>query len=265
MLTRFGSQAEQLKKLKAKKAGGKKEEKSESVTEATKAEHEKAETEPEHTPEDANGDETKADTSESKDAEETVPELNKTPSHGRQPSISVQSKMRSSSFRAASGGPLSPGYGFSPDGDTAPDIYRKQAIRIEELEKENKRLTKEASDGERRYKKAEEELEDLREADEDSGMGKDISSGASSEEVEKLVRSRSKVLACYSLQYGRGQRSQLFSDKMPNSNHEPRDMDPLPPYLQLRPQISKPLCNLRIPPSSRWKLKSPIFELSWIG
>ena len=200
MLTRFGSQAEQLKKQKAKKAGGKKEEKSESVAEATKAEHERAEAEPESTLEDANGNETKAESSEFKDAVETAPELNKTPSHGRQPSISVQSKMRSSSFRAASGGPLSPGYGFSPDGDTAPDIYRKQAMRIEDLEKENKRLAKEASDGERRYKKAEEELEDLREADGDSAMGKDMSSGASSQEVEKLVRSRSKALACYSLQ-----------------------------------------------------------------
>jgi hypothetical protein len=189
-----------LKKQKAKKAGGKKEEKSESVAETSKAEEEKQETEPEPTPEDANGDEPKAEASESKDAEETVPELNKAPAHGRHPSISVQSKMRSSSFRAASGGPLSPGYGFSPDGDTAPDIYRKQAIRIEELEKENKRLAKEASDGERRYKKAEEELEDLREAEGDSAKGKDTSSGASSLEVEKLVRSESKFLVCCSLQ-----------------------------------------------------------------
>jgi hypothetical protein len=176
-----------VKKQKAKKAGGKKEEKSESAGEAPKAEEDKPEVEPETVPEAANEAESKAlEGSESKDAEETVAELNKSPLHGRQPSISLQSKMRSSSFRA-SGGPLSPGYAFSPDGDTAPDIYRKQAIRIEELEKENKRLAKEASDGERRYKKAEEELEDLREAYGDSAKGMDTSSGASSQEIEKLV------------------------------------------------------------------------------
>lgn len=73
---------------------------------------------------------------------------------------------------------------FSPDGDTAPDIYRKQAARIEELEKENKRLAKEASDGERRWKKAENELEDIRDADGDSKVP---APAGSSEEVEKLV------------------------------------------------------------------------------
>jgi len=96
--------------------------------------------------------------------------------------------MRSSSFRHSSGGPLSPSYGFSPEGDTAPDIHRKQALRIEELEKENKRLAKEASDGERRWKKAEEELEDLREADDESGKdaAKPVSDPGSSNELEKL-------------------------------------------------------------------------------
>jgi hypothetical protein len=96
--------------------------------------------------------------------------------------------MRSSSFRQSSGGPLSPGYGFSPDGETAPDIFRKQALKIEELEKENKRLAKEASDGEKRWKKAEEELEDLREAEDDSSKTKAASPvSRSSGELEKLV------------------------------------------------------------------------------
>lgn len=183
-----------MKKQKAKKAGGKKEETAETVAETPKVEEEKPEPspEPETTTEKPNVDE-KAEilAGESKDLEETVPELNKTPEHGRKQSLSVQSKMRSSSFRASSGGPLSPGYGFSPDGDTAPDIYRKQAIRIEELEKENKRLAKESTDGEKRWKKAEEDLEDLREATADSAKGKDAASGASPQEVEKLVRSRS--------------------------------------------------------------------------
>jgi hypothetical protein len=110
----------------------------------------------------------------------------KSPVQERQPSISVQSKARSASFRQAAGGPLSPGYPFSPDGETAPDIYRKQALRIEELEKENKRLTKEAADGEKRWKKAEEELEDLREAD-DGPKREAASTPDSAGEIEKLV------------------------------------------------------------------------------
>lgn len=114
-------------------------------------------------------------------------ELN-TSSHQRKQSLSLQSKMRSSSFRQGStAGPLSPNYAFSPEGDTGPDIYRKQAIRIDELEKENKRLAKEASDGEKRWKKAEEELEDLREADDDSTPKDTSSNSGTSQEVEKLV------------------------------------------------------------------------------
>jgi hypothetical protein len=86
------------------------------------------------------------------------------------PSLAQQSKLRSTSFRAGSipsGGAASP---FSPDGETAPDIYRKHLARIEELEKENKRLSKEAADSEKRWQKAENELADIREAEgEESG------------------------------------------------------------------------------------------------
>lgn len=90
-------------------------------------------------------------------------------------SLSEQSKIRSSSFRQ---GAMSPtGFPLSPDGETAPDIYRKQVARIEDLEKENKRLAKEATDVEKRWQKAEEELADLREADRDG----------SDSQVEKLV------------------------------------------------------------------------------
>lgn len=97
------------------------------------------------------------------------------------PSLAQQSKLRSTSFRAGTaGGPASPGP-FSPEGDTAPDIYRKNVARIEELEKENKRLAKESTDAEKRWKKAEDELADLREAEGDAaGKGDDTS--------EKLVR-----------------------------------------------------------------------------
>lgn len=98
-------------------------------------------------------------------------------------SLAEQSKLRSSSFRRGSvTSPLSPG-ASPPDGETAADIYRKQAARIEELERENKKLGKEAADAEKRWKKAEEELEDLREAED--GKKDDATSG----ENEKLVSS----------------------------------------------------------------------------
>jgi hypothetical protein len=99
-------------------------------------------------------------------------------------SLAEQSKARSTSFRKTSiSGPLSPGL-FSPDGETAPDIYRKHVARIEELEKENKRLAKETADAEKRWQKAEEELADLRESDADAGKG----AGGLGGEMEKLVR-----------------------------------------------------------------------------
>lgn len=104
-------------------------------------------------------------------------------------SLAQQSKIRSSSFRTGSGsgppGPLSPGPG-SPEGATAPEIYRKQVARIEELEKENERLTKDSSESEKRRSKAEETLEELRES---SGKAQ------SGDELLKLVSSRS--LRCY--------------------------------------------------------------------
>ncbi|KAK4154588.1 hypothetical protein C8A00DRAFT_14289 [Chaetomidium leptoderma] len=95
------------------------------------------------------------------------------PAASTTPSLAQQSKARSTSFRQGSvsippGGPLSPGIGaglglFSPEGETAPDIYRKHVLRIEELEKENKTLGKEVKDAEKRWQKAEGELADLRE------------------------------------------------------------------------------------------------------
>lgn len=44
-----------------------------------------------------------------------------------------------------------------------PDIYRKQTLRIEELEKENRRLEKDSQASETRWRRLEEELEELRE------------------------------------------------------------------------------------------------------
>lgn len=175
-----------MKKQKQKKAGAKKEEKQELTPEPSKINA--ADTIAETTSVPNFSGALEKDGDDGKDQDETIPELNSELPQ-RQPSLSLQSKMRSSSFRQSSGGPLSPSYGFSPEGDTAPDIHRKQAARIEELEKENKRLVKEASDGERRLKKAEEDLEDLREAEEDSTRKSNTAaSPGSSAELENLVR-----------------------------------------------------------------------------
>lgn len=91
--------------------------------------------------------------------------------HDRQSSLSLQSKIRSDSFRRTStGGPLSPSANhgalttLTPDTEVMTDIYRKQALRLEELEKENARLEKDVKDGEARWRGSEEELEELREA-----------------------------------------------------------------------------------------------------
>ncbi|KAI0408820.1 hypothetical protein F4802DRAFT_546541 [Xylaria palmicola] len=123
--------------------------------------------------------EAKAEATASAGADEPVPDpaAEEAPEEPSSPSqttaaLSQQSKLRSSSFRQ---GPLSPT--LTPEGETAADIYRKQVARIEDLEKENKRLAKEATEAERRYKNAEEELADLQEADVD---------GSENSQIEKL-------------------------------------------------------------------------------
>ena len=117
------------------------------------------------------------------------------PSHNRQPSLSLQSRMRSTSFRRQSGpqSATSPTLNGSrspildPEGDVT-EIYRKQAARLDELEKENKRLAKENRDSEARYKEVEEELEELRDASADVAALKSKASQSASlnEEVTKL-------------------------------------------------------------------------------
>lgn len=95
--------------------------------------------------------------------------------HVRQPSLSLQSQLRSSTFRrtSVSQTPSSPPPNeikspvlpiLSAEGESINDIYRKQTLRLDELERENKRLVKEARDVKLRLEKAEEELEDLRES-----------------------------------------------------------------------------------------------------
>ena len=87
------------------------------------------------------------------------------------PSLAQQSKMRSTSFRAGSGTTATSPGPMSPIGDTAPEIYKKHVAKIEELEKENKRLAKDATDAEKRWKKAEDELADFREQDDGAESG----------------------------------------------------------------------------------------------
>ncbi|GAP83065.1 putative m protein repeat protein [Rosellinia necatrix] len=143
---------EQMKK-KSKKAGTAKKDKQKEEAPAEAA----AEVEPEATTSAA--------------ADEDASEGPSSPAQTPAP-LSQTSQLRSPSFRQ---GPLSPT--LSPDGETAADIYRKQVARIDDLEKENKRLAKEAGDAERRYKKAEDELADLQEADQD---------GSDNSQIEKL-------------------------------------------------------------------------------
>ncbi|KAM0333386.1 hypothetical protein ACHAQA_002047 [Verticillium albo-atrum] len=177
---------EALKKKKNKKAGSSK----------TKEEAEPAAAESEAAPADGKADEKEEEAAEDKneeaveeskpDSEEPTTEDRPTSPTQTQPSLAQQSKLRSASFRQGSistgvAGPLSPGP-FSPDGETATDIYRKHVGRIEELEKENKRLAKDAADSEKRWQKAEEDLADLREEDGD-GSAKQP---ASDDQLDKL-------------------------------------------------------------------------------
>lgn len=119
-----------------------------------------------------------APTSPDPDVEAEPAQLN-TPraGHGRQPSLSIQSKMRSSSFRktSVSQGSVSPSPStlksppqslppLTGDGDSVHEVFQKQVTKIGELEKENKRLERELSDATARWRKTEDQLEDLREA-----------------------------------------------------------------------------------------------------
>lgn len=271
-----------MKKKKAKKAGGKKEEKTDSgawkntetteLTTETSAEvpaevpvevpTEPPSASPDTTIEEQKEEEISAEIPEDKDEEEKVSDPDSSARHGRSPSLSLQSKMRSSSFRQASGA-LSPEIAFGPSGDTAPDIHRKQALRIEDLERENKRLSKEAGDSEKRWKKAEEELEDLREAEGESKGEKSIDTG-SSEEVEKLV-SAGELLEKYHgknpelIESCRSRTLQPFNDKIHNFRFRPRESM----YHHLRPRyhhlIWKPSYVLNHRQLSLWKLKFPTF------
>jgi hypothetical protein len=101
--------------------------------------------------------------------------------HGRKPSVAVESRQRSASFYRGSGTPTSPTVG-APGVGVSGDIYREQAQRIEELERDNKRLTVEVEAGQKKWKSNEEELEELRESRGDVALVAE-----KSKEAEKLV------------------------------------------------------------------------------
>ncbi|KAF2502359.1 hypothetical protein BU16DRAFT_568640 [Lophium mytilinum] len=168
---------EQLKKQKAKKGGAKKkDDKPESENAAASASTEKAD-------DAADGGETAEPIEDADDTDATKS------THAPKPSITLESRLRSNSFRrntltSPTLPPLSPGDGAGAAGD----VFRKQALRIEELEKENKRLQSEAGDAEGRWKKTEEELEELREASGEVAELKNKADrvGVMGDELEKL-------------------------------------------------------------------------------
>ncbi|RMX86118.1 hypothetical protein D0869_03321 [Hortaea werneckii] len=149
---------EQLKKEQQKKGkkGGSKKKEDKAAKDEAKAEVEAAEAavgdeagEDKEAPED----DKKPGEDKEEDAGETAA---KDEESSEKPSESKQSKQRSESFRQGSSGPLSPGAEVQ-------DLYKKQAARIEELEKESKSFKQQQEEGASRLAKAEEELEKLRE------------------------------------------------------------------------------------------------------
>jgi hypothetical protein len=173
------------KKNAAKKAGGtkKKEEKPEGAGAPEKKE-EKVDDEKQDAAAPGPAEATSASPGPVEDEEPSdLPQPTATnPSHGRKPSVAVESRQRSASFYRASGTPTSP-TGGAPGVGVSGDIYREQAQRIEELERDNKRLTVEVEAGEKRWKSNEEELEELRESRGDVALAAE-----KGKEAEKLVR-----------------------------------------------------------------------------
>lgn len=177
-----------MKKQKAKKAGGakKKDEKPEAEASSAAPKTEGAAEDVVPEPVEA----TSASPGPVDDDDEPTELPKTTPSHGRKPSVAVESRQRSASFYrgGATGTPTSP-TPITPGGGVSGDIYREQAQRIEDLERENKRLVGEVEQGEKRWRKGEEELEELRE-----GRGDVALAVERGKEAERLVRSTSPNL-----------------------------------------------------------------------
>lgn len=144
--------------------------------------------------------------------------------HGGEPSLSIQSKMRSDSFRRTStSGPLSPGMTMgglpplTPDGETMNEIYRKQALRLEDLERDNKRLEKEARDGESRWRRSEEELEELREASGEASALKAEAKRAEEAHAE-IFKLKAEIVALQRQVQQRGHSLSISKSMRPSGN-----------------------------------------------
>ncbi|KAL5119855.1 hypothetical protein ACEQ8H_002216 [Pleosporales sp. CAS-2024a] len=187
---------EQLKKQKAKKGGGskKKEEKADASAEA------EASTAPETTedqPEEAAPEPVQATSASPgpvEDDDEPTELPRSRPLHGRMPSVAIESRQRSESFyrAGAAGAPTSPGAVTSGAGITS-EVYREQALKIEELERENKRLASEVEENQNRWKKGEEELEELREARGDVALA--VEKGKDADKLKAEVESLKRQLS----------------------------------------------------------------------
>jgi len=185
-----------LKKQKAKKAGGtkKKDKKEEAEPAEEPAVEAEAEVEAPTTPapaeektEDAAPEPTEAAESAepgsptpADDDEPTDLPVPK-PSHGRKPSMAVESRQRSESFYRSGAGPTSPTV-LTPGAGASSEIYREQVQKIAELEMEKIRLTAEVEEYKTKWEKDEEELEEFRE-----GKGEAAIALEKSKEADKLV------------------------------------------------------------------------------
>lgn len=109
------------------------------------------------------------------DTQAEAPEEGSRPPAARQPSISEQSRQRSESFRHGTTVPTSPAAG------DVQDLYRKQAARIEELERENLAFKQQQDESAARLAKAEDELETFRE-----GSSQLAELRSKSQDVERL-------------------------------------------------------------------------------
>ncbi|KAH7386077.1 hypothetical protein BKA66DRAFT_461443 [Pyrenochaeta sp. MPI-SDFR-AT-0127] len=187
---------EQLKKQRAKKAGGakKKEDKADAPVEPeTPTTPAKAEEEPESVaPEPVEATSASPGPVEDDDEPSDLPVPKQ--SHGRKPSIAVESRQRSESFyrSGTAGTAISPGP-LSPGGGVTSEVYREQAQRIEELEKENKRLAGEVEEYQGRWTKGEEELEVLREGKGDVALA--VEKGKEADKLKSEVESLRRQLS----------------------------------------------------------------------
>jgi hypothetical protein len=212
-----------LKKQKAKKAGGakKKEEKTEAPTEAEassateQAEDKSEEAAPEPV-EATSASPGPVEEDDDEPAELSAPKA----SHGRKPSVAVESRQRSESFyrSGAAGTPTSPAPA-TPAGGITSEVYREQAQKIEELERENKRLASEVEENQNRWKKGEEELEELRE-----GRGDVALAVEKGKEADKLVGCSISLWMIKTNARYRKQKSSRSSASFPKHNRKARNL-----------------------------------------